>query len=348
MIRNLIFAVITLVVTYLIYIYPLAVMSHLLIGTALFDKRALIASCILAALIFYYLRSHSTAPLLQGITHYGMGMGFIGFWIFNAGLMSAVFLPAYQFDIGLIATALFALVSLKAIWNGRHITFKEIELASPKLTKPTRIMFISDVHLGSNDQRHLAKICDMIAQKDYDYLLIGGDLFDASSFQAEQLTPLLSVDKPIYFVTGNHEYYVRDHATKLAALQAYNIHTLDDEAHALGDIQLIGIDDNQPVSSQAKVMAQLIKPEMFNLIMVHQPGMWDRHIDGADLMLSGHTHNGQIFPFNLLVRLQFKAVYGLYEKLGTTIYVSSGSGTWGPKMRLGTQNEIVHIQLTPA
>ena len=60
-------------------------------------------------------------------------------------------------------------------------------------------------------------------------------------------------------------------------------------------------------------------------------------------MLSGHTHNGQIFPFNFFVRLQYKNIYGLYAKFKSKLYVSSGSGCWGPKMRLGSKNEIVDI-----
>ena len=67
----------------------------------------------------------------------------------------------------------------------------------------------------------------------------------------------------------------------------------------------------------------------------------------SDLMLSGHTRNGQIFPFNLLVRLQFKTVYGIYKRLNSILYVSSGSGTWGSRMRLGTKNEISKILISP-
>ena len=63
-------------------------------------------------------------------------------------------------------------------------------------------------------------------------------------------------------------------------------------------------------------------------------------------MLSGHTHNGQIFPFNFFVRMQFKFKYGLYDSNNSKLYVSSGSGTWGPKMRLGTFNEIILFNLS--
>ena len=68
---------------------------------------------------------------------------------------------------------------------------------------------------------------------------------------------------------------------------------------------------------------------------------------GIDLMLSGHTHNGQIFPFNLLVKQQFKRIAGLYIEKDARLYVSSGTGTWGPLMRLGSMNEITLFDLLP-
>ena len=90
----------------------------------------------------------------------------------------------------------------------------------------------------------------------------------------------------------------------------------------------------------------MFQKNLFNLILVHKPTLWDHVYEKTDLMLSGHTHNGQIFPFNFFVRLRFKNIYGLYEKLTSKLYVSSGSGCWGPKMRLGTKNEIVHILIS--
>ena len=84
---------------------------------------------------------------------------------------------------------------------------------------------------------------------------------------------------------------------------------------------------------------------MFNLLIAHKPSFWSAFNEQIDLMLSGHTHNGQIFPFNLLVKLKFKNLYGLYTNRQSYLYVSSGVGCWGPKMRLGTQNEIVEIFL---
>ena len=85
---------------------------------------------------------------------------------------------------------------------------------------------------------------------------------------------------------------------------------------------------------------------MFNLVLVHKPSIWEKVSQNVDLMLSGHTHKGQIFPFNIFVRAKFKNVYGLFEDGGNRLYVSSGSGTWGPRMRLGTQMKF-YISIQP-
>ena len=84
-----------------------------------------------------------------------------------------------------------------------------------------------------------------------------------------------------------------------------------------------------------------------NIVLVHQPSIWLKTDSDIDLMLCGHTHNGQIWPFNLLVRLQFRHVYGLFVEGVSNLYVSSGVGCWGPRMRLGSRNEIVLIELRP-
>ena len=108
----------------------------------------------------------------------------------------------------------------------------------------------------------------------------------------------------------------------------------------------MGISDNQTLQSQEVIMKKLINKNLFNLILVHRPKLWNYITKNIDLMLSGHTHKGQIFPFSILVKLQYKNIYGLYEKLNSKLYVSSGCGCWGPKMRLGTNNEIVDILIS--
>lgn len=348
MLRNLIFAIITLVITFLIYIYPFALAFHLLFATAILSPVTMVMTVTLSIILFVYLRTHMTSAVIGGITHYGMGIGFIGFCVFNLGFLASKVVPDQAFAIGLIGVGIFAILSVMSLIAGRKIQLKHIEFSSPKLSESTNLIFISDVHLGSNPASHLQRICDQIASLDYDGLLIGGDLFDSSAFNHADLAPLKQIGKPIYFVTGNHEYYVKNHQTKIEALRDYKLNILDDETALFKGVNIIGIDDYHTPKEQADIAHKLISPDLYNLVLVHQPALWGVLPKEADLMLSGHTHNGQLMPFNWLVRLQFKAVYGLYQQGTNQAYVSSGAGTWGPRMRLGTQNEIIDITLAPS
>ena len=345
--RNLIFAIIILAIAFFNYVYPLNILAHLLFEAKLVEPLSIIPTLIVALIVFAYFRTHSTSPLLKGFCYYGMGMGFLGFFIFNLGLIASLAIPEFTFEIGLICLVVFVFVCVRSLQNGQSIHVKKIQITSPKIKDHLNLIFISDVHLGSNPRQHLERICREIQGLEYDYLLIGGDLFDSTSFVAQDLTPLKAIEKPILFVTGNHEYYVRSHEDKLADLTNYNMTVLNNESVQFDRLNIIGVSDNQSPKTQSEIARGLVIQDAFNLLLVHQPSIWETIPENTDLMLSGHTHNGQIFPFNFLVRLQFKTVYGLYKRLNSTLYVSSGSGTWGPRMRLGTKNEIVQISLSP-
>ena len=344
--REFTFATIILVLTFLIYIYPLNILTHLLFETKVIEYVVIIPTTIITLTIFVYFRTHATSPLLRGFIYYGMGIGFIGFCVFNTGLLTSLIFPKITLEIGFFCLVISSITCVKSILNGRSIHLKKIHLTSKKIKKDINLIFISDVHLGSNSKKHLEKICDKIIGLKYDYLLIGGDLFDSSAFDSEDLNPIKAIRKPILFVTGNHEYYVKDHANKLANLANYNIEILDNQSLQFNGLNIIGISDNQTSKIQSDIALNLISQDKFNLLIVHQPSIWESAPENTDLMLSGHTHNGQIFPFNLLVKLKFKTVYGVYKRLHSTLYVSSGSGTWGPRMRLGTKNEIIQISIS--
>ncbi|MDA7599106.1 metallophosphoesterase [Alphaproteobacteria bacterium] len=345
--RLVIFGAVLFAISFLVYVFPVNVIAHLLIGREIFAPTSLIPAAIIAAAVSVYFRTHITSPLLSGLIYYGMGIGFIGLWVTITGLLAARALPEFSVHIGQICLFLTLVLSLKAIVNGRQIHIAKIDITSAKIKQRHNLLFISDVHLGSNPTQHLAKVCDKMAGLDFDALLIGGDLFDSSAFTASDLDPLKAIEKPILFVTGNHEYYVKDHQHKVADLAAYNITVLDNQSVQSGELHIVGISDQQSPKRQSEIAKQQVRPDRFNLLMVHQPSIFETAPDDTDLMLSGHTHNGQIFPFSFLVRLQFKTVYGLYKRLNSRLYVSSGCGTWGPRMRLGTRNEIVQITISP-
>ena len=113
-------------------------------------------------------------------------------------------------------------------------------------------------------------------------------------------------------------------------------------------VQLLGIDDAEPKTQVGKVLPYLTPlPDKFRILLYHRPdGAQDAADWGAHLMLCGHTHNGQIVPFNYLVRRVFPRICGLYDVDALKLYVSPGTGTWGPTLRLGSSSEITLIQLT--
>ena len=275
-----------------------------------------------------------------------MGIGFISFWVVNLGLLVNNFYLITSTTLGVICILLIIIITVYSLINGRLINLKSIKILSSKVDDQIRLIFISDTHLGSNSKKHLEKILLKIKHLEFELLLIGGDFIDSSSFNLDELDILKNLNKPILFISGNHEYYLKDYENKLINLKNYDISFLDNESFEFKKLNLIGISDNLILENQKKIASRLIQEDLFNLILVHKATLWDHVFEKTDLMLSGHTHNGQIFPFNFFVRLQYKNIYGIYEKLKSKLYVSSGSGCWGPTMRLGTKNEIVDILIS--
>jgi len=128
-------------------------------------------------------------------------------------------------------------------------------------------------------------------------------------------------------------------------LDSVGIQTLNNESLKINGINLIGISDNISDKSKISNFEKFFQKDLFNLLIVHKPSIWEKVSAKANLMLSGHTHNGQIFPFNFIVKLKFPKIYGLHQRINNYLYVSSGSATWGPKIRIGSNNEIVQIKL---
>lgn len=245
--------------------------------------------------------------------------------------------------------SLLCLVSVTAIyglWSAQSLAVKHVNIAAPEALKHTTLAQISDVHVGSRSGRFLQRIVNRVNALEPDYVLITGDLIDHRNISTAELSSLAELRAPTYFIIGNHERYV-DLAAICERLRGLNVQVLRNESRTLGDIQLIGIDDAEAKTQLASVLAQL-EPvaDKFRILLYHRPeGAADAADWGVDLMLCGHTHNGQIMPFNLLVRRFFPNICGLYSIAGLKLYVSPGSGTWGPVLRLGSRCEISMIHL---
>jgi predicted MPP superfamily phosphohydrolase len=124
---------------------------------------------------------------------------------------------------------------------------------------------------------------------------------------------------------------------------------LRSETVTRGEVQLIGIDDSDhPAQVKRELTTLKVEQNRFVLLLYHRPhGLADAAAAGVDLMICGHTHNGQIVPFNLVVKRVFEKIVGLFKDGSTYLYVSPGTGTWGPVMRLGSTGEVTLFEVSP-
>lgn len=224
-----------------------------------------------------------------------------------------------------------------------------INLSSEKLSKAVRFVQITDVHIGSRSRRFLDKLMESIQELDADFLCITGDFIDQPGISAEQLSSLGRYHKPIYYCIGNHERY-EDLEEILERLRFHGVRVLRNNSVKDGELQLIGIDDREDSRQVATQLKHIdVSKSHYSILLYHRPhGLEACSEHGVDLMLSGHTHGGQIMPFNLLVKRVFEHTKGLHFFGRSALYVSEGTGTWGPVVRLGTRSEITLFNIEPA
>jgi predicted MPP superfamily phosphohydrolase len=216
-----------------------------------------------------------------------------------------------------------------------------------------KIVAISDLHLGyAIGKKEFESWLPLINSEDPDLVLIAGDLVDSNTYPLFAYNFAESVRKirakyGVYAVLGNHEY-IGNVAKSIRFLQSAGITVLRDSTVLIDDsFYLIGRDDRsnpkrQPIEALI-AQADTSKP----LIMLdHQPVNLEETVrNRIDLQLSGHTHNGQIWPLSWVVGQLFEHAYGYLKKGDTHIYVTSGLGIWGGKFRIGSRSEYVVIHL---
>lgn len=257
-----------------------------------------------------------------------------------------VMLPDAQW--GLIALALTLLLVVVGLVSAAVVRTDTVTITDPRVPQELRLLHVSDLHLGPIlGEAHLAKVVAEIARQKPDAVVITGDLIDGpGSYADDLLVPLDTLGVPIYFVTGNHEAYAQA-GTIERLLEQTQIRYLKNEATAFGGVALLGIDDNDDARVVAERLAALPRdPAAYTVLLYHRPSA-KRVVTGVDLLLSGHTHGGQLMPFSLVVALSERPVSGLHRYGPLTVHVSTGAGTWGPPMRLGMTGKMTMVALRP-
>ena len=269
----------------------------------------------------------------------------------------------FRFRLGIITIAVVSLIVIAGHINALNTRVKEISLNIPKKVTGNhqmKIVVASDIHLGAligeNREEHLVSI---ITKQNPDLVLLCGDLVDGDVGAAlrknlgrhfqEIRTPM-----GVYAIPGNHEYIGGIKKT-LPYLESINIKLLRDKVLVLPNgVQLVGRDDRDNRTMGEGTGRKSLKELMTGLdktfpiiVMNHQPFDLDEAVkEDVDLHLSGHTHHGQLWPFNYMTKAIFELSWGYLKKGNTNFYVSSGFGSWGPPVRLGNTPEVVVFNLT--
>jgi len=245
--------------------------------------------------------------------------------------------------------------SLWGLWSGANPTVTEVTVPIKNLPpqwEGRKIAQISDVHLGAIIRTgFLKQVVEKVNEAKPDVVVITGDLFDGVGDDLTMLTrPLGELKPPLgtYFITGNHETYHGVDAC-IAALAGLPIRTLRNEVIDIEGVQLMGIEfPMREQRADLEPVLQRLSPDKPAIVLFHMPaGMELFKKYGVDLVLCGHTHVGQMWPFNYITHAVYNGYdYGLKTDGDFSIYTNSGTGSWGPPYRTGTRPEVAVVTVT--
>ncbi|MDY6989479.1 MAG: metallophosphoesterase [Thermodesulfobacteriota bacterium] len=256
----------------------------------------------------------------------------------------------------LVAGAVLSVIALVQGLRPPVVQSYEVRLSGlPRQMEGRVIVAMSDLHIGSLlGGRWLAARVAQVQAERPDMVVLLGDQFEGHGpAQAELLPVLRGLTAPlgVWAVSGNHEFHGRGN-TSLSLLQEAGIEVLRDRwAEVRPGLILAGVDDlttRRRVGQQGDPFFQALegRPPGVTILLSHRPRWADTAAGaGVGLMLCGHTHGGQIWPFNYVVRQSYSLLAGRYEVGAMTVIVSRGAGTWGPRMRLWQPGEILRLTL---
>ena len=258
--------------------------------------------------------------------------------------------------LGLVLVIAAATLGIYGVINGDKILIKKIEVKIPNLPENWRgrtALWMSDLHLGvTRKESFTRKVTAMANSLTPDVVFIGGDLYDGTrAIDAKSVIAPLADLKSKYgtfFITGNHEEFESPEIF-LKAIKEIGITVINDEKVELDGIQIVGVDYKNNVNKEdfknnlLKINIDKNKP---SILLKHEPAELPTAEEaGIGMQISGHTHNGQQWPFNLLAKKIYKGyAYGLKTHGSMQVYTSSGTACWGPTLRVGSNREIVLIK----
>lgn len=278
----------------------------------------------------------------------------VGAWaVFTASSAVGTHLDFHRLVELLFGVALLAGLSGVINANVIRITRTTVRLANlPAAWRGRRAALISDLHLGHvRNGNFLRRMITKILHEEPHAVFIAGDLYDGTAIDARQAAePLSKLKAPhgVYFVAGNHEQF-HDDSKYLNAVNAAGVRVLHNEKVEIEGLQIAGVPYHlawQPNIFASVLRALHLDPDRASILVTHAPDHPEiAEAAGISLQLSGHTHLGQFIPWSWIAkRIYRQFVYGLSQIGKMQVFTSSGAGTWGPPLRLGSNPEIVLLQ----
>jgi predicted MPP superfamily phosphohydrolase len=284
-----------------------------------------------------------------------------------AGLLGAPRVPGHWLELSACGVVVLALLStLLGLYNARRpprVKIVDVPLKDlPAALHGFKIAQISDMHIGPTIKRPAMKyVVSTINRLEVDVVAITGDLVDGNVYElSRHVAPLAGLRSRhgTFFVTGNHEYYSGVHPW-LKYLPTLGVRVLLNEhvilLHRHAPIVLAGVTDFSAASydtshrSDVALAVTGAPRAAVKVLLAHQPRSAPAaEAAGFDLQISGHTHGGQFLPWNFFVRFQQPFTAGLHRVKEMLVYVSRGTGYWGPPKRLGSPSEITLLRLVQA
>jgi predicted MPP superfamily phosphohydrolase len=266
------------------------------------------------------------------------GLMFSAFFALLVFELLSLFFILPELTSGLVIVFFVLWVAAISLVNAQQLVVRTVNIKDfPRRLKAVQL---SDLHIGSfHGAGYLKRIVDEVAELDPDVVLITGDIISgASKLKSGMFDEFNRTKARIFLVPGNHEYYDGiDEILKM--LSSTKIQVLRDELVEIDGYGIFGLDySEEDVGS--RLPGDLANPV---IALTHVPMMM--RLPRGSVILSGHYHAGQIFPFNLLVGPVLRYGKGLFEENGVYLYVSPGSATWGPPMRFGSRNEVTLFEL---
>jgi predicted MPP superfamily phosphohydrolase len=290
-------------------------------------------------------------------------LGMLNYFLFAACGCWIAYGLSKMFGLGLdarVTAAIFYGVAVLAggygLLNASWLRVTRVNVRLPHLPpawQGREVVLMSDLHLGNvrgaGFMRRVVK--KVMSLKPY-AVFVSGDMFDGPKADYDRLVgPCRELSAPagVYFVTGNHEEFT-DRAKYIAAVERAGLRVLNDEKVTVEGLQIVGVHDGETVEPERfrKVLREAaVDRQNASILMAHRPSNLSIAEEaGISLQVSGHTHKGQFWPWSWVVfKVHGPYAYGLNRAGNLLVLTSSGAGTWGPPMRVGTKSEIVLIRL---